>query len=126
MITGFYTAVLAVMLVGLLTGVILRRWKYKVGLGDGGIPQLIKAIRAHGNFVEVVPFLLIEMFILESQGGEEWAVHAFGITIIISRLMHAYGIYHRSGVSWGRTGGMVLTQGLLLVGAVGLILQFIS
>lgn len=125
MITGFYTGILGIMLIVLIFAVVHRRIKYKVGLGDGGIPDLSRAIRVHGNFVETVPFLLIIMYLLETNAASPVLLHIFGITIVVARLLHARGIYSSPLRSFGRTGGVALCQLLMLVGSLMLIAKFI-
>ena len=54
-------------LLGLL-GVVLTlqvgrlRGQKHVSLGDGGDPELLAAIRAHGNFMEFTPILLLLIY----------------------------------------------------------------
>ena len=126
MITGLYAGLLAVMLVVLILQVIRYRWKFKVGLGDGGIKELEQRIRAHGNFIETAPFLLILMFLLESNGTSELALHLFGITMLLGRILHMAGLYKSPTTSVGRALGMIMTNSLLLIGGAALVVQFIS
>lgn len=116
MITGFYTALLGLILLWLMYVVIYKRMKYKVGLGDGGIRDMEQSIRAHANFVEVVPFLLIIMFLLETQGMYPWFLHFFGSTLILARVIHALGLYSSPYRSKGRVTGIVICQILMLAG----------
>jgi len=126
MVTGLYAGLLALMLLGLLTAVIRRRLKYKVGLGDGGIKDLEQAIRAHGNFVEVVPYVLILMFLLEAQGVQPWFLHLYGITLVVARLLHAWGLYTSPYRTFGRIVGILLCQILMFSGAILLIYKFMA
>lgn len=125
MITGYYAGILAVMLAVLILQVVRCRWKYKVGLGDGGIKELEQRIRIHGNFTETVPLLLIVLFLLEQNDvGMIW-LHVYGIIIVTGRVLHMIGISRSPTVSLGRTAGTVLTNLLLIAGGVTLVLQFI-
>ena len=126
MITGFYAGLLAMFLVVLILRIVRCRWKFKVGLGDGGIKELEQNIRIHGNFIETVPVLLILLFLLETNGTPELALHVFGISIILSRCLHAFGLRSSPTVSFGRTFGTVMTNALLVIGGITLIVQFIS
>ena len=121
MITGLYTGILGLMLVVLILRVAMRRLKYKVGLGDGGIGDLTQAMRVHGNFIETVPIMLIMMVLMEESLVSTWILHAFGSGIIATRLLHAYGITRSAGHSFGRKTGIMLSLLLLTVGSVILI-----
>lgn len=123
MITALYAGILTFILLFLLLRVVYLRWKLKVPLGDGGERVLLRAIRAHGNFVETVPWLLLVLLILDLQGVSPAILHAFGITLVIGRLSHAYGLSLKSGLSPGRGFGMLLTLSLFIIGGVLLLLN---
>lgn len=125
MITGLYAGILGLMLAILIFRVAVRRMKYKVGLGDGGIPDLVQAVRVHGNFIETVPIMLIILVLLEANGIEPLILHFYGVGIVLTRLLHAYGITCSAGHSFGRKMGILLTMFLLAVGSVSLIAKFI-
>lgn len=122
MITGFYAALLAVMFVGLALAVVRQRFKLRVGLGDGNQPELIKAIRIHGNFAEYVPFLLVLMFLLESQQAAAWQLHLLGGLTLGGRLLHLLGLLASSGTSIARFFGMISTFIALIIAAVLLLM----
>lgn len=123
MITGLYAALLALMFVGLALAVVRQRFKLRVGLGDGNQPELIKAIRIHGNFAEYVPFLLVLMFMLESQQASSWQLHLLGGLTLGGRLLHLLGLLSSSGTSIPRFFGMIATFIALIVAAVLLLLK---
>ena len=117
MSTAFYTALLGIVYLSLTCYVITGRWKYQVSLGDGGEKDLNRRIRAHGNFVETVPFTLILLFFAETYtfnqdilqlSGQFW-VHLFGLSLLIGRLLHALGLRQRKSVNRFRQIGMGLT-----------------
>ncbi len=122
MITAIYAAVLAVMYVGLALAVVRQRFKLRVGLGDGQQPELIKAIRIHGNFAEYVPFLLVLMFIVEQQQAAAWQIHLLGVLTVGGRLLHLIGLRKSSGTSIARFFGIISTFAALLCGAAFLLL----
>jgi len=53
---------------------------------------LSKAIRAHANFAEYVPFILLLIGGIEAHGASPTTVHALGTTLLISRLAHLWGL----------------------------------
>jgi len=107
MVTGFYAGILTVMLLLLTINIIRLRFQYRVGLGDGGEPALIKAIRMHGNFIEYIPFALMLMVIAELTHGATWWLHAAGMCLVFGRVSHAIGLTKTSGTSIYRQVGML-------------------
>jgi uncharacterized protein len=101
-----------------------QRGKHKVMFGDGGVPALQQAIRAHGNFVEYAPIGLLALVALDALGEPPRLIHVLGIALIAGRLLHAWGISHSPGESPGRMIGIILTYLMLLASGVLLILAF--
>ncbi|GAB2895739.1 hypothetical protein GCM10027093_34190 [Paraburkholderia jirisanensis] len=62
------------------------------GVGDLGIPQLQARMRAHANFVEYTPFVLILIALLEYSGGSRVLLQELGAVYIVGRILHAFGI----------------------------------
>jgi hypothetical protein len=92
MISSFYAAVLALLIVYLSLRVIKLRRANQVKLGDGGVPELEGAIRAQGNATEYVPISLILLVLLELDGANLAFIHVGGIALIMGRLIHAKGL----------------------------------
>lgn len=121
-ITGFYAALLAFLIVVLALRVVRLRAKYKVGFLDGGHAELTKAIRIHGNATETVPMTLLLMACAEIAGLTPIALHTAGILFLGARIYHAMGLNKSSGRSNGRTFGMLLTIAVILaLGAFNLL-----
>ncbi len=72
--------------------VVQVRQSGKVSLGDGGDALLLRRIRAHGNFAEYVPIILILMGLIESQNGTGPAIGVIGIGLVLIRIAHAIGM----------------------------------
>ena len=68
------------------------RGKLGVSVGDGGNPDLLLAMRRHGNFIEAVPLALILMGLLEMNGLSGTTIHVFGAVLVVARICHAVGI----------------------------------
>ena len=64
-ITALYAGLLALLFLALSINVIRYRRGEQVSLGDGGKRKLARGIRAHGNFAEYVPLVLVLMSIAE-------------------------------------------------------------
>jgi uncharacterized membrane protein YecN with MAPEG domain len=121
-IAASYIAALIVLGVVLAVRVIAVRRAQKIGLGDGEDRVLRRRIRAHGNFSEYAPLLMIVLVALPLLGAKEWLVHLVGLTGLLGRTLHAIGISNTGGSSLPRVGGMILTLAALLIGAASLIL----
>lgn len=116
-ITAIFTGILALMLVGVSIRVTVLRARKKIDLFDGGDPELGRAIRVQGNFIEYVPMALALIGLVEWMGAKPWAVYAFGIALVIARVAHAWGLY--SSVFQARVVGTTLTW--IVVAAGGLL-----
>jgi uncharacterized protein len=124
-ITGLYAALLALLMLGLAVRVMLLRRNTSIGLGDGGNRTLACAVRAHGNAIEYVPIGLILLLVLELNQTLPVLLHAFGIVLLLGRVVHALGLSATPGMSAGRAVGAALTLLVLLAMALMLIWQYV-
>jgi uncharacterized membrane protein YecN with MAPEG domain len=120
-VTAFYAALVGLLAALLTVNVIRNRVRLKIDDVDGGNAEMRRTIRAHGNFSEHAPLILILMGASEMGGSPKLAIHVLGIALIVARLLSAWGLSHSNGQSVGRQSGAVLTV-LTLVGASVLIL----
>ena len=126
MITILYAAILAIVYAGLTLRVAQGRYKYRVGLGDGGIPELTQRIRVHGNFAEHVPFALLLIFLVDYTRHAPILVHLLGIMLVVGRILHIIGVTSSPNASMGRFIGTVLTILVYIVCAVLLLWHFFA
>lgn len=113
--TGLYAGLLALWYLLLGARVSLMRDREQILVGDGGNPRLLSRIRAHANFAEYVPLILILMAALEVGGTVARSVlHAIGITLLVARLAHGYTMSFAPSFRAGRMLGAGLTYLLLL------------
>lgn len=123
-ITGFYTAILAILIVFLILNVVKYRRSEKIGLGDGGNKIMNCAIRAHGNAVETIPICLLLLALAEMNGSSHTVLHIFGGILVVARLLHPWGmISGKGGVSFGRFFGTILTFVVILGLAVTILIN---
>jgi len=94
--------------------VIRARYRHRVSLGDGGIPELQARIRAHGNFAEYVPIVLILMGLVELAGGDRTVLLGSGIALVVARVLQAIGVWKRVAPNPFRFIGSCLTLFLLI------------
>lgn len=106
MITALYASICAIILIKLSLNVIKLRRKHQISLGHGNIKELQIAIGAHSNASQYIPISLILLFLLEINQANVWLIHLLGISIVISRLIHAQGMNNKMPA---RVLGMQLT-----------------
>ena len=91
-ITLIYAGLLGLLFLLLSFWVVKRRAQFKVMIGEGEAPEMLSAIRAHGNFAEYVPLTLLLMALCELAGvGALW-LHLGGVLLLAGRILHAIGI----------------------------------
>lgn len=117
-VTSIFASTLTAIYIKLALNVISLRRKNQVSLGDGGVDDLEKAIRAHGNFSEYVPISLILMGCLELNQAPWWLVSIFGLSLTIGRLLHFLGMKDLPPDFSKRILGMQLTLNTLIALAV--------
>ena len=115
-ITLLYAGLLSLWLLVLSARVIAIR-SQGISLGDGGNPVLLRRIRAHGNFAEYVPMILVMIGFLEISHFSALWIHLLGGTLVVSRLLHGYALSFNESFKFGRIGGTALT--LTLLGVYG-------
>lgn len=114
-IVPIYAGLLALVYLTLTIRTVLARRKYSISLGHKAEPQLMRNVRAHGNFSEYVPILLILIALLELRDFSPLLIHIFGAVLVVSRISHAYGISNVKENFAFRIAGMVPTMLLLLI-----------
>jgi uncharacterized protein len=91
------------------------RTKEKISVGDGGSDALIRRMRAHSNFVEFTPFVLILIGLIEMANGTSTWLWVVSGVYLMARLAHAFGM---DGNDKARGAGIAITM-LVLVGLAG-------
>lgn len=117
-VTAVFASLLALMFIKLSFDVIRFRRKNKISLGAGGIEELERAIRAHGNFAEYVPFGLFLIAALELNGAPLELVAPLGALLVVGRYFHAKGITEPPPHFTNRVRGMKLTFAALGLAAI--------
>ena len=68
------------------------RGEEKISVGDGGNERVIRRMRAHSNFVESAPFVLILIFLLEAALGSSIWLWGAGAFYLVARVAHPIGM----------------------------------
>jgi len=114
-VTAIYAGLLALLYLVLSYRVVQLRGPGGPSLGDGGDPAMVRRIRAHGNFAEYVPFILLMIGILELGRANFYLLHGLGLTLLVARLLHGYALSFTESFKFGRFWGTALTFALLFV-----------
>ena len=123
-ITSAYLGILALLYAVLGLQVSRLRRGNQVLFGDGGNIKLRSAIRAHANFAEYVPIIVLMVAMLEMSGTPATRVHLLMAALLVARLLHPLGMYvgpRTLQFQICRVGGIVLTI-LVLIGSAVLLL----
>ena len=125
-VTSFFAALLTLMYVALAVRVIVQRGRHRVPVGDSGIDELTVAVRAHANFNEYVPLLLIMMLFLELMGVASVYLYLYGGVVVLGRLLHAFVFRSpRTTVSLIRVVAMVCTFIPLIAASLYFVTRFV-
>ena len=125
-ITAVYASLLAIMVVMLVVVVVKLRRSLRVGIGDGGNRDLLRAIRVHGNAIESTPLFLVLLGLYELNHGSATWLHLFGAAFLLSRLLHAWGLFNSGGASPGRVSGTIGTNSCLIGLAIANLLKVVG
>jgi uncharacterized membrane protein YecN with MAPEG domain len=121
-ITLTFAGACALLHIWLAARVSRLRAAHKVSIGDGGNEQLIRRMRAHANYGENMPIVLIMIGLIELAGGDARILWAAGIVFILSRILHGFGMDQPSP-SRLRMIGMIGNT-IVLLGLAGWALSF--
>jgi uncharacterized membrane protein YecN with MAPEG domain len=123
-IIPLYASLLVLLFIFLSVRVVRVRRALQVGIGDAGDKRLLRAMRVQANFAEYVPLALLLLLALELQVFYPWALHLFGATLLVGRLLHAYGVSQSREQLRFRIAGMTCTFAVMLAAAAVLIYRF--
>ena len=104
-----YAALCGLLLILLSVRVIRQRRRSKVALGDAGKPEMQRAMRVQANFSEYAPLALLLLALAELQGLDPLILHGLGLSLLLGRLLHAFGVAREPENFGFRVAGMVLT-----------------
>lgn len=107
-ITLTTAAACAVINLWLALRLVRGRVKGKVLIGDGGDAGMLAGMRAHANFTEYAPFVLILMSGIELAGGSPLWLQIAAVAFVIARIAHPIGMA-RGDANAFRAGGILVT-----------------
>jgi uncharacterized membrane protein YecN with MAPEG domain len=121
-ITLTFAGAAAILHVWLAARVSRMRVAHKVSIGDGGAEPLVRRMRAHANYGENMPIVLIMIGLIELAGGDPRILWGAGIIFILARIAHGFGM-DQPHPSRLRAIGMIASS-LVLIGLAGWALSF--
>ena len=106
-----------------LLAVVLANFVLYARLRTGKVPawQPDAALRVQANFIENVPIALMLLLVLEIQGTNAHMLHVFGVSLLVFRLLHAFGLGTYEGANYPRLIGAQGTFVLMAIMAIGCI-----
>ncbi len=120
-VSFLYAGLLGLLLIALSAQVVLARRRFRVGLGHGTEEGMQQAVRVQANFTEYVPLAALLLVLADITGLPEVAVHGAGILLVVSRVLHAFGLSQSPGRSFGRFYGTAGTWLVILALSVWLL-----
>lgn len=100
---------LILLMLGLKLYVGARRGQLKLPSGETN-PEFNRATRVQLNAVEDVPVLMVGIAGLAMLGMPAWYIHMCGLVLLVSRVLHAFGLAGSGGFSLGRAVGTMGTM----------------
>ena len=91
-----------------------------MAIGDGNNPVFRRAIAVHNNFAQYVPMCLLLIAFAELNHASTLIIQGLCITLLVGRLIHAYGVSQDKENLKLRKMGILLT-GSVMMGAIALI-----
>lgn len=124
-ITSILSGALIILLVVLSVSVTARRAVLGgIQFGDADDVELRHRIRAHGNFIEVVPIVIIAIGLMEAAGASSGLLWAMSGTFLMGRILHAARMFTRT--LWPGLIAMVTQHAICLIAGVWLLRHFLS
>jgi len=123
-IAFFYAALLGLLFVGLTVRTLRLRRRLRISIGDRGNESMLRAVRVHSNFAEYAPLGLLLIYFDELSGATTGFVHLLGLSLLIGRAIHAYGVGRLDEDYRYRVTGMALTIGVLVTASLRLLYAY--
>lgn len=120
---GLYAGLNALVLVWLSMATSRLRGRYKISVGDGAHPHMIRVMRGHANAIETIPVALILMVLMALYGTPNYVIHGFGIALTLGRILHAVHFIAADAPGWQRMTGAVLSMLVVLIGGLGVLVH---
>lgn len=121
--TLLYAGILGLLLV-ILSFNVMQNWMRVTAHGQQTDRDMRRAERLLSSFVEYVPMALALLTLIELRGTPAVVLHSLGITLVLARILHAYGSNDIKGAGFLRFAGAQLTFLVLTVSAFACIFYY--
>lgn len=117
-VTPIYAILLTLLFLALSYRVITERRSNQFAYGNNESKRIEAKIRAQANWAEYTPIALLLLLMAELQGISPLWLHITGITLLIARALHGYGMSVNPRDFRYRVYGMWLTVAAISLGLV--------
>jgi hypothetical protein len=115
LVSALTGGVLIIMQMLLMLAVVRARRRNRQSLGDGGKPEVLQAIRRHGNLAENAALFIAGFALLELIDGHGPSLEIMCAAFVLARISHAIGLSMPKTVNNFRVAGIGAT---IVVGMV--------
>jgi uncharacterized protein len=124
-IVPLYAGLLGLLYLALSVRAIRARRSARKAIGPLGEPLLDRRLRAHANFAEYAPFVLLLLAFAELRDAPEGLIHLACVVFVAGRLSHAWGVSQEPENFRFRTFGMATTFFALVVAITLLLASYL-
>ncbi len=121
--TLLYAGILGLLLV-MLSFNVMQNWMRVTAHGHETDRDMRRSERILSSFVEYVPMTLIMLSLVEINGAPRIVLHSLGATLVIARIMHAYGSNDIRGAGLLRFLGSQLTFLVLTIASLACVYYY--
>jgi hypothetical protein len=108
-ISAFTAGILILLQTSLMFAAVNQRRQHGPSLGEATDPNMIRAVRRHGNLAENAAIFVAGVALLEMLGGGRLWVEVLCATFVLARGLHALGLSMQNTVNPFRVVGVILT-----------------
>jgi uncharacterized protein len=123
-ISAFTAGILILLQTALVFAAVNQRRLHGPSLGESPDPNVLRAVRRHGNLAENAAIFIACVALLEMLGGGRLWVEVLCGTFVVARLSHAFGLSLKNTVNPFRIVGVILTVAVGL--GLGIRLIFVA
>ncbi len=91
-LTAAYAAIFGLLFTAISLRITYLRFRLGIHHGDGDAKGLARWIRAHANFAEYVPLILILAALHEAAGAPPAHINVLMLMLLVARIAHPFGM----------------------------------
>ena len=121
-VSAVTAGILILLQILLMALTVLARRRNRQSLGDGGNPEMLRAMRRHGNLAENAALFIAGFTLLEMLGAPRAPFEIMCAVFVLGRISHAIGLSLKNAVNPLRVLGVFATIGVGLTLGVRLLM----